>query len=284
MRKLLFFIFVFVLAMTLAPKQGYGQVTYTGLISIDSVDVEPGESFTLDVNLESNNIAISAIIIPLKYDKAIFEVDSLSFVGTVMPQDFDVISNVDTSLGNIKVTYIAKFLSPLPSYSGTGGKIFTIYFTIDQSAISQISEIDSLNTVVNVGSGIVHTEQLVVSDALGINSYTLGFESGVVNIQIATAIDDESDLGLPNEYNLTQNYPNPFNPTTTIEFSLPKASMVKLEVYNVLGQKVSSLIDEFMPAGVHSVEFDGKNNPSGIYFYRLEHESGSQTKKMVMIK
>ncbi|MEA1980687.1 MAG: T9SS type A sorting domain-containing protein, partial [candidate division Zixibacteria bacterium] len=174
--------------------------------------------------------------------------------------------------------------SPVPSYTEAGGKLFTIYFSSEQNANSQISQIDTLNTVVNVGSGIVHTEQLVVSDDEGTNSYLLAFKPGIINIQIATAIDDDSNLGLPTEYSLTQNYPNPFNPTTTIEFSLPKASNVKLVVYNVLGQKVSSLIDEFMSAGVHSVEFDGKNNPSGIYFYRLEHEKGAETKKMVMIK
>ncbi len=284
MRKLLLFIFVVVLAITLAPSEGYGQVTYTGLVTIDSVDVEPGESFSMDVNLESNNLAIPAIIVPLKFDKEILSVDSISFIGSAMPQDFDVISNVDSFLGIIKFTYIAKFVSPVPSYNETGGKLFTIYFSLDQSAKSQISQIDSLNTAVNVGSGIVHTEQLVVSDDLGENSYLLDFKPGVINIQIATAIDDESELGLPTEYNLTQNYPNPFNPTTTIEFSLPKSSNVKLVVFNILGQKVSILIDDFMPAGVHSVDFDGKNNPSGIYFYRLEHEKGAETKKMVMIK
>ena len=66
----------------------------------------------------------------------------------------------------------------------------------------------------------------------------------------------EVNFGTPAEYNLAQNYPNPFNPSTTINFSLPEASHVRLAVYNALGQEVSTLINGFMEAGIHKVNFN----------------------------
>lgn len=83
---------------------------------------------------------------------------------------------------------------------------------------------------------------------------------------------------------LLGNYPNPFNPTTEISFSLPNACDVKLEVYNVMGQQVVTIVDRFMEAGRHSVTFDGRAVASGVYFYRLEAGVFIETKKMVLLK
>jgi hypothetical protein len=88
---------------------------------------------------------------------------------------------------------------------------------------------------------------------------------------------------------LLQNYPNPFNPETQIKFVLPKPARVKLEVYNLLGQKVVTLIDKEMAAGSNTVVWDGKNETgenvsSGIYFYRLESGDLKETKKMVIVR
>ncbi|MFN3393191.1 MAG: PQQ-dependent sugar dehydrogenase [Candidatus Thermochlorobacter sp.] len=85
-------------------------------------------------------------------------------------------------------------------------------------------------------------------------------------------------------YALMQNYPNPFNPTTTIQFSIPAVSDVKLEVFNILGQKVSTLVNRRMEAGLHTVNFNATNLTSGVYFYRLQSGSFVQTKKMMLIK
>jgi hypothetical protein len=89
---------------------------------------------------------------------------------------------------------------------------------------------------------------------------------------------------LPTEYSLSQNYPNPFNPSTVIEFALPKDAHVTLEVYNILGQKVATLVDDVRPAGYHSVKLDGTNLASGMYLYRLS--TGQQTflKKLLLMK
>ncbi|MGC9093959.1 MAG: T9SS type A sorting domain-containing protein, partial [Bacteroidota bacterium] len=89
---------------------------------------------------------------------------------------------------------------------------------------------------------------------------------------------------------ISQNYPNPFNPTTTIKFGVPKASPVTLEIYNILGEKVRTLLNgENFEPGYWTVNWDGKDNaglsvPSGIYFYRIVAGDFVKTMKMMMLK
>jgi hypothetical protein len=89
---------------------------------------------------------------------------------------------------------------------------------------------------------------------------------------------------MPTEYTLSQNYPNPFNPSTQIEFALPKESRVTLEIYNLLGQRVSTLVDQVLTAGYHSVRFDAANMPSGLYLYRMKAGESSFVRKMMLMK
>ncbi len=88
----------------------------------------------------------------------------------------------------------------------------------------------------------------------------------------------------PKVYSLDQNYPNPFNPSTQISFSLEKAGMTQLNVYNLLGQKVASLVNQSLAAGQHIVNFKADNLPSGMYIYNLTSGTYSVTKKMVLLK
>ena len=85
------------------------------------------------------------------------------------------------------------------------------------------------------------------------------------------------------------NYPNPFNPTTTISFSLPEDGNVELSIYNVKGQKVKTLTNEFLVKGLHSIEWNGKDNnnksvSSGIYFYKISAGKSTSMKKMLLLK
>jgi hypothetical protein len=97
-------------------------------------------------------------------------------------------------------------------------------------------------------------------------------------------INDPYADNIPRKYVLMQNYPNPFNPVTHIRFGLPRASKVKLEFFNVLGQRVFTLIDEQKPAGYHVVTFDARDLASGMYFYRIEAGEFTDQKKMILIK
>ena len=94
---------------------------------------------------------------------------------------------------------------------------------------------------------------------------------------------------VPKAFVLEQNYPNPFNPTTTIEFSIPTNSKVTLSVYNVLGQKVRTLVNDRLPAKHYRVLWDGTDDrgnlvPSGVYFYTIRTDGFSATKKMILMK
>jgi len=95
------------------------------------------------------------------------------------------------------------------------------------------------------------------------------------------------DLTISN-FSLSQNYPNPFNPSTTIQFAIPKAGMVSLKVYNILGEEVAELINKEINAGLQSVKFDAssvrRGISSGIYFYKLQSGSFVESKKMILIK
>jgi hypothetical protein len=135
--------------------------------------------------------------------------------------------------------------------------------TIDGKAIGALhwtSDIDSYN------SAAAYTAVIAEYNRLG-----------------GTAVN-KTGPDVPGSYELSQNYPNPFNPTTTINFNLAKASNVKLTVYNVLGQKVMTLVDSRMSAGQQTVKFDASKLTSGVYFYRLDAGDFSSVKKMLLVK
>jgi hypothetical protein len=90
--------------------------------------------------------------------------------------------------------------------------------------------------------------------------------------------------GIPTVYSLEQNYPNPFNPETKIQFSLPEDSNVKLEIFNLQGQIVATLVDGALSAGYHTATFDATTYPSGVYFYKIVAGNFTDIKRMLLIK
>jgi len=99
----------------------------------------------------------------------------------------------------------------------------------------------------------------------------------------------EVDATIINNYSLNQNYPNPFNPSTKIKYQIPELSFVTLKLYDVLGNEITTLVNEEKPAGKYEVEFNSRGLihqtlPSGIYFYQLKAGSFIETKKMLMLK
>ena len=86
------------------------------------------------------------------------------------------------------------------------------------------------------------------------------------------------------EFRRAQNYPNPFNPSTTIRYELPKGSIVRLSVYDILGREVTLLVNEGKNAGVYELKFDAQRLSSGVYFYRLKAGDFTQTKRFTVLK
>jgi len=104
-------------------------------------------------------------------------------------------------------------------------------------------------------------------------------------LMITPANDNIIEQELPAQYALQQNYPNPFNPSTTIEYALPEVADVRLEVYNMLGQRVATLVDaQQQPAGTYRVAFDASELSSGMYVYRLTAGNFIQTRSMTLLK
>lgn len=98
------------------------------------------------------------------------------------------------------------------------------------------------------------------------------------------AVENDNEIELPKNIVLKQNYPNPFNPVTTIEFFIPEKSNVTLEIYNIIGQRVTTLLNNELASGYHKVKFDGANLASGIYVYSLRADNKVISKKMQLIK
>jgi hypothetical protein len=103
-------------------------------------------------------------------------------------------------------------------------------------------------------------------------------------VRVSTLTDVPEKPVLPTEFTLKQNYPNPFNPSTTIDFAVPQASHVLVEVYNLLGQRVATLVNETMPAGFYSRRFAADGLTSGLYFYRMTAGEFSYLRKMTILK
>jgi hypothetical protein len=109
-----------------------------------------------------------------------------------------------------------------------------------------------------------------------------GMTSSFAKLSIRTDVDNK--VNLPTKFSLKQNYPNPFNPTTTISFSLPSKSFVSLKVFDLIGREVATIVSEEMSAGNYTKQWNAAALTSGIYFYRLQSGTFTETKKLVLLK
>jgi len=109
---------------------------------------------------------------------------------------------------------------------------------------------------------------------------------GVIGWNIITSIKMQPEIGeIPERFELFQNYPNPFNPQTTIAYQLTSPTKVKLNIYNMLGEKITSLISDKQPAGYYKIVWDATGYASGVYFYRLETDEGFvKSKRLILLK
>jgi len=289
-------------ALLLCLSIAVNAAAYDGIVSVDSVEAQPGDHFVADVWLTNNTIDIAGISCPLQFDNSILVADSVSFVGAIESGTVGPVASIEQDKGLIRIAYLPSF--PVTSFFVSEGLLAKIHFHLDNNAQPTTSVLDSLNydSIISIkysfdttwfnGQPVVDTtvdttrifNRIEIADASGFNVYLPNFIPGAVIVKVPTAVNDPFGSALPNEFALNQNYPNPFNPTTIISFDLPQAGSVRLDIYNVLGQSVQTLANGHFSAGRHEVEFDASAQPSGIYFYRLTHPEGVLTRKMVLIK
>ena len=122
-------------------------------------------------------------------------------------------------------------------------------------------------------------------DVDGIAAY---FDNIVVN-SLVSAVDDNSETGLPDGFSLKQNYPNPFNPETQISYQLPTGGYISLTIHDLLGREIKTLVSEDQPSGNYTVSWNGRDEsgnivPSGIYLYSLKAGNFVESKKMILMK
>jgi hypothetical protein len=125
------------------------------------------------------------------------------------------------------------------------------------------------------GQGNMYCEQTLRGCVL--DGILYGDTSMVVGI-------NEISGNIPETFSLSQNYPNPFNPVTNIKFDIPKSGMVRITIFDLLGREVTTLVNEQMQPGSYNVDWDASNYPSGVYFFKLETENFTESKKMILIK
>jgi hypothetical protein len=150
-------------------------------------------------------------------------------------------------------------------------------FSISLNQTVQLNEVTTLNAVWDLNKlGYL----VFVQDS---QTKTI-YQSEFITYNNLITTDVENEAAMPSNYLLSQNYPNPFNPTTAISYELPEADYVRIKVYNLIGKEVAVLVDEQKQAGKYKLQFDGSGIPSGVYFYRIQGGSYSETKRMILLK
>ncbi|MBX2992069.1 MAG: T9SS type A sorting domain-containing protein [Bacteroidetes bacterium] len=142
----------------------------------------------------------------------------------------------------------------------------------------------------HVTSIIDEEEWITITDSIGMTHisamwYTSSIMGAIINgMQYGTIVHAGEHSVIPRGFHLHQNFPNPFNPGTEIRYQMPEVRHVTLKVFDVLGREVATLVNEVKPPGEYSVQFDGSNLSSGVYFYRLQTESFEETKKLLLAR
>ncbi|MEE9552993.1 MAG: T9SS type A sorting domain-containing protein [candidate division Zixibacteria bacterium] len=109
-------------------------------------------------------------------------------------------------------------------------------------------------------------------------------EVSIATLELPATTDIDDEIEIPNSFSMSQNYPNPFNASTTINYSLPEGSYVTIDVYDIIGRKIKTLVSGHQNAGEHSVVWNADNVSSGVYFYRISSDDYSQTRRCNLLK
>ena len=258
---------------------------FTGKVVVDQKTVAAGDSFILRLQLMDNNYDLSSLRIPLKLSSTDITCTYVDFTGSIKHPDMESYFAINSS--EIDIAFIPPVVNPLAMITAESGLIATLYFTVDSDAPTSTVSLDTVYSDVQFeqfGKTFHKMKRLEVTGETGFYSLLPDFIAGEVAVSNTTGIADDFNGVLPTSVMLSQNYPNPFNPATTISFALPERSAVKLEIFNLLGQKVETVVDNVLDAGIHELTWDGSGQPSGVYFYRLNAAEKCMTKKMILMK
>ncbi|MBU0984529.1 MAG: T9SS type A sorting domain-containing protein [candidate division Zixibacteria bacterium] len=228
----------------------------------------------------TNQDGLMAIDIPLTFSEGV-TLKEVTFEGT-RTEYFDLkIANINNEDNIVIIGLVTQITSTAkPMLSAGSGAVANLVFEVDDPSVSEITL--EATTMDSPHHRLMYVYNQRAEGELAHQKVEPDFEAVTVALSGV-------GLGLPTSYSLEQNYPNPFNPSTIIAYSLPQAGAVSLEVFNVLGQRVVTLVDEHQAAGYYEQTWDGRNAggqsvSSGVYFYRVTSENFVDTKKMMLLK
>jgi hypothetical protein len=237
----------------------------------------PSEKYDLAVPLDVANVEeLAAMDIPLEFSVGA-SLEEVTFTERVSSFEFQI-ANIDNENRQVVIGLISMVTGDRPDLAVGDGPVAYLHFNLDPG-------------VDRVELNPIELENPNHSLTYYYNDYSSGRP-------VVTAVHPEVETGqvfyantssIPTAFALHQNSPNPFNPQTSIMFDMPVAGDVNVSVFNVLGQNVTNLVDGHMEAGTHEVIWNGKDRDgatvaSGIYFYRIDTDQYSETKKMMLLK
>jgi hypothetical protein len=196
-------------------------------------------------------------------------------------EQFGVATSSSVAIGSVTLrisaqSAISEISSKLPGFVSQidGSNATLVWYAADAKTAVQLNANEAIATV-------KLAEKAVAGSSVSIATEMTDITGAAVMSKVDVA-------ALPTEFSLMQNYPNPFNPSTQISYSLPQAGMVKLTVYNIMGQEVARLVNEQKNAGSYSIEWAPKNLASGMYIYRInvqtEKELLTSSKRLMLLK
>ena len=241
-----------------------------------------GENNTVVVPLSiANDDGVIAIDIPLRFSAGV-TLKAVTFEGTRVDYFDAKLSRIDNDKHTVVIGLLHQLSAEARQPLAAGeGPVANLVFEVKDPSVTEIRiEKDATSSPAHDLTYVYHTRS---------NAGSYAFDETHPDFAGVTVALGTVTGSLPTEFALAQNYPNPFNPDTQIGFALPVDSDVELSVFNILGQKVTTLAFGKMPAGNHTVAWhgtdaDGSQVASGIYFYRISAQNFSETKKMMLLK
>jgi hypothetical protein len=230
---------------------------------------------TVTVPLNVSNLdGLMAMDLPLKFSEGV-TLKEVTFTDRVSYFDLKI-ADIDNENNTVAIGLITQ-IGPdrRPDLSSGTGAVANLVFEVNDPNVTEVT-VEAVSMSKPDHDLVYIYEEYDGDQVIGQRVDELKMDQVVVALS-------ETGNSLPTSFGLAQNYPNPFNPSTIIPFSLAKRSFYELRVFNVLGQMVTQISGE-ADAGEHEIVFDGADNASGVYFYKLTAGDFSETKKMMLLK
>lgn len=241
------------------------------------------ENVSLHQLEDENGVEIRFTYPPQNVEPHIFLENSIAVSG--VPGFANVVSSSDGEnyvlTADIETEEEGRFRMSPPEYANNI-EPEVMHFTFEQSKTTRITSGSRFYFPFSIESVNIRLPKNQTDE--DIEGYFRFHSLGISYTDTPVSIEEEKQHETPDKIELDQNYPNPFNPTTQISFSIPTSEMVHLEVYDVLGRKVATLVNERLNAGTHMYNFDAAELSSGIYLYRLKTDQATLSRKMMLIK